>query len=793
MMTLSKSIIKLVIVIVMVLNVAISEGQISITGKITDSSRNKVLGLVTVTLKKDTTIQRTILSDNLGQYSFKNLKAGLYNINYSFINYKKKSISFYLKGDTVINISLTPFVQQLKEVVVNTRKPLIERKIDRIVFNVKNSMASLRGDALDVLSITPGVNVQNEEISIIGKGSVSLMVNGKSIKFSGVDLITYLKSIPSDVIEKIEVISNPTSRYSAEGNSGLINLQLKKYKADFWAATLRSVYSQATYPTGLYGANYDYKKGKATLSAGGDFSDGSTAAIERPVIYYPDQTWSESSSRRDYTKKYSGRILADYDLSKKLNIGTQLFYSKGIPHTDDNSITNITKPGQIQPDSILIGQGTNKRNWNNLSLNLNTTYKLDTNEGKLVLDLDYYNSSRDNNRIYNSQSYDQSDDTITGSKWYSNNSGLNSFDNYSINLDIEHKIKSFIVNYGGKYSASKSVNNLTSSAIANYSTVLFSDNDKFVFNENTGAFFFSVNEKIRKKIEAQVGLRVENTYTKGNSNTLKQVYTNSYLELFPTFYLVYTCSDNNVLVFNYGRRIERPSYPSLNPFKRYINQNLYSVGNPFLLPVFINNFELSYDYKDKLRFTLYANLSSNNVAQTAIPNATTKLVIDTMQNCYNSNSIGLSVLYIFRKIKWLESINQLNGYYAKIDQKIVFLPQTNNGYTFSASTDNTIKLDSKYFFQIDFWYTSSQYMGIYKQSERYDCSLGFGWHLNAKVNFNFFVNDIFKTSQSKLYSTVNSVQQYYNNYYDNRYLRFTLQYKIGNTKIKSKQRNFANV
>jgi len=130
----------------------------------------------------------------------------------------------------------------LQTVTVTAQRPLIERKIDRLVFNVENSVAATGGDALDALKVTPGIQVQNNQIGMIGKSGLAVMINDRILNLSGDDLINYLKSIKSDDIQSIEVITTPPAKYDAEGNSGIINIKLKKAAPNSWSASISGAY-----------------------------------------------------------------------------------------------------------------------------------------------------------------------------------------------------------------------------------------------------------------------------------------------------------------------------------------------------------------------------------------------------------------------------------------------------------------------------------------------------------------------------------------------------------------------
>jgi hypothetical protein len=554
----------------------IGYGQ-SIIGTV-KSSNGIPLEYVTVKVLKDSSILRSTITDNNGRYTFSNFSLkGNFLIQLSLVGFKKYDTIVNITGFNKLSHVLINETTNLKEVTVSSQKQTFERKIDRLVFNVQNSMASMRGDAYDVLSVTPMISTQSESLSIIGKGSVGLMVNDRLIKLSGDDLVSYLKSIPSNTIESIEVITNPPAKYSAEGNSGLINIKLKKVRNDYWSASIRTIYTQTTYSTGNIGVNFDYQKKKFSLSSSSSFTDGSKLATERPSVFYNDEKWIGESKRRDYTKFYNGRVLAEYKVSDKLIFGTQAFYTHSTPNSRDNSLTGVTTYATNKLDSTLIGSGNSINNVKTLALNVNSTYYLDKNGGKIIVDLDRFSSDRSNDRIFTSSAFNNQNVLIPGTDWFSQNINNNTFSNLSANLEIQHSWDGINLNYGGNYLRSKNVNSLDANANFNNNS-LFNFDDNFNFIEKTASFFLSGSKKISKKIEGQIGFRAENTNNQGISNTLNTDYKYHYLKVFPTLYISYRVNDSNVYAFSYGERIDRPSYLSLNPFKRYINQNYYSVG-----------------------------------------------------------------------------------------------------------------------------------------------------------------------------------------------------------------------
>ena len=192
----------------------------SITGKISDKEGNPI-SYAEITISKDNKLSEVSISDENGNFNLKVSENGNYQLAIlkDGNNVFDKTIS--INGDVVENIQIFRKNEELiQEVVVSGKKKLIERKVDRIVFNVENSISSTGGDGIDALKITPGIRVQNSKISMIGKSGMAVMIDDKLVQLSGDDLINYLKTISSDNIKSIEVITTPPAKYDAEGNSG---------------------------------------------------------------------------------------------------------------------------------------------------------------------------------------------------------------------------------------------------------------------------------------------------------------------------------------------------------------------------------------------------------------------------------------------------------------------------------------------------------------------------------------------------------------------------------------------
>ena len=759
--------------------------QIKISGQIKNEKNNPVEFIEIQLQNKDSIIFKSELTNAEGKFILETEK-GEYSLLVRQLGgiYHKQKIS--VNQDTYIGIiNITEKTQQLQEVVITSKKKLIDRKVDRLIFNVENSISASGGDAIDALKITPRVKVKNDNISMIGKNNMSVMVDDKLILLTGDELINFLKSIPSDNIKSIEVITTPPAKYDAEGNSGLINIKLKKSKLNQWNASLRSSYIQSTYPKGSFGGNFDYQKNKLSLYSNLNYVNGSNAPVETNKIYYPLGLWNEENKRRDFQNSVNSRIGADYKVSEKFSVGMQYLGSFSKPKIVENSLTTIYNQTNSQIDSYINTLSENLGKNNNHSLNLNSTVVFDTIGRKMNINLDYFKFKNDDNRIFN-----------TINLLSANNTSLQDIENYSAKVDFEHPLKWINLSYGGKLSFIKTQNNV------NYfdttlGTPIFdpTQSNEFNYDENTQAIYLNGTKKLNEKWETQLGFRLENTQTEGVSKTLNQKNTNSYTKLFPTFYLTYTPNEKNSFSINYNKRINRPSYNRLNPFRWYSNPFSYTEGNPFLQPSFSNNLELNYTFNDNWSNSIYYSHTDNGFEQITIVDNTDNIQKTIAQNFFKTTIIGISESYTYNKLKWLSSTFSFDWNYSKSESLIPITNQNLNGSNayFSISNDFNLNKNKTLLFNFSYWYNFKGTSDLDKNNaySQLDASIKY-FAFDKKLQISFNANDILSTNRPIYNSFTNNIQIDYKNYYDVRLFRLSLVYKFGNKNINVEKKEVGN-
>lgn len=766
---------------------SISFGQ-TFTGKIIDKQNHPIsFANIVAKDKADNSLITGVISSENGDFSIKTKKENVY-LEISFVGFTTKKI--YPIQLIIGTIVLDEDGQELQEAVINTRKKLIQQKVDRLVFNLENTVAGKGGTAIDALKATPSVNVDTDNLAIVGKGNVRVMVNDRIVQLSGSELNAYLNTIASDDIKNIEVITTPPSKYDAEGNSGLINIVLKKSKENSWNNQLRTSYTQATYPLLNFGNTFNYNKNKISVIASLNRTKGHTAQFNEFDISYPSASTVTNLDMKNKENMTSGRLGVDYNLTNKATVGISYIGSFEDKEIIDDGITFTNNGNETYTVNKGYAETTNK----NHSINAHYIQKLDTLGRKLSIDVDYFNFNNYFNRSFSSEQF------ITNQNYFeAKNSTHQNLKNYSGRIDIEHPSEWANFSYGVKTTITK-----TDSDVAFYNTTTGTptfdptQSNEFMYSENINAIYADMSKPLGKKWQTKIGLRFENTRTEGVSKTNNQTDINSYNKLFPSVFLGYNPSEKNMFNLSYSRRIQRPSFERLNPFRFYINSISYQEGNPFLKPQISDNLELKHIYKGKLiskAFVSYVDDGYFNIIK-AEDGAQQRIVV-TFDNFYTAYNYGLTETFLYNPTTWWNTTTQAT--LSKMDTRYKSGFNLDAGllskWNFQLYNRNTFHLNEAKTIQAEttLIYASPQKLMYFSISEMVSLDLGLKFSLlDKKLNCTVAVNDILKRKATEVNTKTNGINQNYYNYFDTRSIKISLNYSFGNKKIKVNQRNFGN-
>ncbi|MFC0778073.1 TonB-dependent receptor domain-containing protein [Flavobacterium sp. HJSW_4] len=766
--------------------------QSTLKGKVASETKSLEWAEISILNKEGKIVDGTTTKED-GSFEI-NLKNGSYKIEISLLGFTdyEKEISLEKNTDLGI-IVLKENETKLVEVVVQSKKKTIEQKTDRLVYNLENNVTTTGGDALSAINTAPGVVVKNDVITILGKGTSRVMIDGRLIELTGEELNNFLKSISAADIKNIEVISNPPAKYEADGTGGLINIIMKKGVRDSWKNSTTVSYDQNKYGIYTLRDNFFYSKNKFRFSASVNGKTGYKNATENLDMYFPDGLSKMNADTKVKNENFSGKLALDYDLSDRTTIGFQFMNDRNNPDFgSDIKIEKYNTQNELQ--NVTLNKSFTDKGSKNQTYNAHLITKIDSLNRKLSFDVDYFNYNSKFDRGFIANNYNPDMEFIDINQAGRNISNQD-IDNWSFKADMEHPFQTFNLSYGAKMSFTNSL-----SDVVFYNTITGtpeldpSQSNRFKYTENNQAVYINGDKKINEKWNLQAGLRLENTQTTGFSETINQENVNDYLKLFPTFYASYKKNDNNTFSLNYGKRINRPRFDLLNPFRVYINSNSYSEGNPFLKPSFSDNFELAHSYKEVLRTSVFVNAITNGYGVVFTSNPETNTQIVTRENYYKGLNYGLGETYSASFADWWQSENTLYflGSETKFIKDINATPS--NSLQIDFTTNNTFVLGKNTKLQIDFNYSSPFKNGLYEIGYASSFDIGFKQDLlNKTLQIAFLANDIFNTSYLKDFtSVVNGVKQVYSQNESNRFVRLSVIYNFGNKKINVKERNFGN-
>ena len=686
--------------------------------------------------------------------------------------------------------------QNLKEVVVQGKAKTYERQIDRLVFNVENSIAATGGDALDALKNTPSVKIKNDQISIVGKNTVSVLVNDRIVQMSGEDLTNYLKSIPSANIKKIEVITNPPAKYEAEGNSGLINIVLKEAKENAWSTTLRSSYTQGVYGQLNNGVNFSYSKDKFSVLADLSHYTGSNIYTNDMNYYYPTEHWSQKMNNKKIYRGLSALTTLSYKINDKNTVGVQFNGGHSYNGSREKTRTISDQNGQTIKDF-----STNSRvkgDGDNFNLNVNFNHKFDSVGKKFSVDLDYMSNKGNNGNEFISDMYFKQDRKTI----FANNLNDKDIENISGKVDFYFPMKKGTWEFGSKVSSTKSDYQLNSNFTDLVTNVdLMTQDDHFKYTENVESLYLSYQRKLSDKWSTKIGLRGEYTQSKANSLTTNSVTEKEYFKLFPTFYIQYQPKDNHSFNLNFGRRIQRPSFWELNPNKWYSNPISYTEGNPFIQPSFVYNVELSYGFKDYIQAKVYYQNMQDGFGQIAfhseeeLDGELTQTQVFKRLNYYKMSSYGIVLSSTIKPTKWWESNLEFSLGYNKSINEIDVLDKEYTGNGSNLSIYNNLNLNTKKTLtaQVNYTFVPKGKNREFNYNSSSSLDIGIKYLvLDKKLTLSLMAYDIFKTDVMTITTNVQNIPQSFKQYYDSQSIRFSLSYKFGNSKISVNKRQTSN-
>jgi hypothetical protein len=629
--------------------------QHNLKGKIVDAN-NQPLPYANVILYKigNETNPKGTVSDDNGNYSFKNIVSGNYKMAVSTLGFKtEKAKEFKFSSNKIINFTLKEESQTLDEVVVKATRPVIRQTAEKLIVDLEKT-EMLNSNLQDIMRKVPGVLVTNNGISIAGKGGVRVLINGKTTEY--MDIETLLRDFPADNIAKIEVVEQPGAEYDASGSGAIVNIILKK---NVRLGTHGSITGWIGEDEGLeYGTRASIASYKNKLNW-------------QASIGHSKPTWRDDLIlvRSVGNETYNQTTKSPYN-PNRFNINTSVDYYIN----DNNSIGiggrwNTRKSNRISSSKTIISD-TNTSNTlfsensfdrDRVDFNINPYYEYKSDTDKLVVDFNYIDYKNDNTNNL----YDVNGSTVTyQDRQYIQNG------KYTIKAFKADYSKTFSENlnisFGSKYAMVKTDSDLQSYLENNTNgfTLDVTGSSRFLVDETIFATYSKINATLGKW-SFSGGLRYEDSNTDGtsiflkNGNMVNEIKKRPIKKLFPSASVTRKLTEQLGASLSYSYRVRRPSYNSLNSFQEFLDPFSAEEGNPNLKPAFTNNYQFNLTYEGQPFFTVGYSKTNDVIFDLIKQNNTTKQI---RQQAVNVEDFTNWNFRLFGPLSFLKGVDGYTGF-----------------------------------------------------------------------------------------------------------------------------------
>jgi hypothetical protein len=715
----------------------LSEGALfTITGTVSDSITGKGVELANITIKQHG--QEKILTGATanpeGKFLLEGIAPGKYDLSVTYIGYTAKTIFVELNENVSLGIiPLKSAAKSIDETVVIAQKSLITKTSEKTVFNVAQSPANQVGTAEDVLRNMPGVSIdQKGTVTISGKQGVKVLVDGKPNAFAQSDLQGFLKSVPASSIEAIELITNPSARYDAEGNAGIINIKLKKGKADGLNGTVSAGYGFFDRYNGNFALNY--RKNKINV-----FANYSAWIATVPNRYIESRTISLNDTVSHYNMDSKG---VDFHMNHNIKAGLDYFiddkntltYTAGANYSPGHWLgnTGAVNENAAGEKTVSYNSTDDERSKNySIANDIQYTRKFDTTEQRLDIDLNHTYVSGGNDALLNSVGYDTAGAYSAANSLQRHTNSVNGIHNMVFQLDYVHPLKKWAGNKieaGVKNETTVNKNEFNAYKMAGGVEVpdtLLSNS--FNYTENIAAAYGILSGGYKKWLSYSGGLRIEHTYIHSNNNSVNK----NYVSFFPSASLGFNIGEIHSISASYSRRIQRPQFRQINNTISYIDQYSTWQGNSFLQPSFSHIVSLSYTAMVKQHmFSVEAssNFQTNGFIESSRVDSN-RITRGGNINGADSKVFSLTFYSKLQFTKWWD-MQMSHAYvycYFGYKQGINTAPISGHSYRLWASTD--FKFWKNAVIEIGGWFNSR---GVQSQGTVY--AIG-GLHASIKKSF----------------------------------------------------------
>lgn len=790
-----------------------------IKGIVMDGELGGPLEFVTVQVKakgSDKIVQGSVTGSD-GNYTIGGLKKGEYVVTFSYIGYEEVSKNISISSDNQIlslgELTLAEDANQLGEVEVVAKRPQMRFEIDRKVFDATQDIAAEGGSASDLLSNIPSVEVDNEgSVSLRGNSSVTIWINGKASGLTADNQADILDMMPAGDIKQVEVITNPSARYSPEGTAGIINIILKDdRKPGYYGSVKVGADTDGGYQAS---GNINYSSSKVDAYANLNYRNrefkggGITSRLNTTDNSFLDQT---NDSKRQHNNWF-GRFGATWHITKSDDLA---FNVTGMTGGGDNSENIHYNSIDSQKNTIYtsdrITNGDSDMKMYNLELNYVHKFSENSNIDLMVSNNQW---RRDGMNIFR-QSTVYTDPSQTANPLYQTQENDIKDKTWEVQADYTNKISDMArieAGYKGTFQRSASPVDTYTGTTAEDIRQDESLYNRFLYNQDVHALYMTYGGKWNK-LSYQAGLRGE--YWRVDTRSLdfdqefngkaSETFEKDYFKLFPSAFISYALPKNNELQVNYTRRLRRPWGGQLNSFRNISDASNISFGNPELTPEYSHSFELNYIKSWESGHTLslsgYYRSTDDVIQRIRFLNTEDNVMYTTSENVAKSQASGLEIVGKDKLFKILDLTTTVNLYYSKLDG-FSYLPQgaetpvigdTDESFAWNVRMIANLSLPWGVSLQGTGNYNSKQLMAQGHREPNYSVDLGLRKSfLSDRLTLSINARDLLDSRKFRTVTAGDGFWQDSENWRGGRRVGFTLTYNFGNMnkkKDKSKSRS----
>ena len=784
-----------------------------IRGSVRDDQGKPLAGAsIALENSTDSAVMKLSISNPNGQYAFAPVTAGRYFVSVTHIGYQpQRSENFEPGPDGAYPVPEIRLILQsgsLKKAVVQTAKPLVEARADRVILHVEGNINAIGSDALELLRKSPGITVDKDNaLSLEGKSGLQVFVDGRPTYLSGAALAGYLQTLPSSLVESVEIIPHPPAHYEAAGSAGIVNIRLKKNAAYGTNMTVSAGYNIGVY--GKYNGSVSLNHRETRLNVFADYTYTHSLNESFATMYreQSDTAFHQQSAVLTTTGTHSWRAGLDWFADKRNTIGVVVSGSSTIHTLQSASSTPIVYIPSNTTDRILVANNHTGETRDNVNADLNYRYA-DSAGHELNVDADFGEYHLRSNQLQPNDYYDPPGKQLLYSNVY-NIVAPTDIRIYSGKADYATGFAKGLLSLGWKSSFVNTSNIFGENDVYAWGSQRDSLNSNvFGYQENIHAVYADYKRNSRRWV-IEGGIRVENTSSKGTSTGYREPagsippagggshyapydssFTRNYTDFFPHVSITWNSRPSTQWTLSYGRRIDRPAYQDLNPFEFKIDDYTFYRGNTRLMPQYTNSIGLSWLYAQKLSASLNFSHTSDLFTVLADTTEVSKLV-DDRENLSSQEVVSMTLSYPFTA-KWYSVYASVTG--ARLMNKADFGPGRGIDLgvcDLTAYAQHSARLGHGWTAQLTQYYNSPT---IWQATLRSHSLWGMDVGLQKTVmggngSFKVSVTDIFHTLDWSATSEFAGQSIATSGRYESRLLKMYFTCRFGNRQLKAARRH----